>query len=86
MAKKAKVETTSGSIFDIINSVDNGCELIEDSAGAQITEYIELRLYQFSPIMACKRAPAAKVRVFILRGESCRAASLPFSVKPSTEL
>lgn len=45
MAKKAKVETTSGSIFDIINSVDNGCELIEDSAGAQITEYISTGSY-----------------------------------------
>lgn len=45
MAKKAKVETTSGSIFDIINSVDNGCELIENSAGAQITEYISTGSY-----------------------------------------
>lgn len=45
MAKKAKVEATSGSIFDIINSVDNGCELIEESAGAQITEYISTGSY-----------------------------------------
>ena len=39
MAKKSTI-TTSGSIFDIINSVDNGCELIEQSAGAQINDYI----------------------------------------------
>lgn len=45
MAKKAKVEVSSGSIFDIINSVDNGCELIEESAGAQITEYISTGSY-----------------------------------------
>lgn len=39
MAKK-NTSSTSGSIFDIINSVDNGCELIEQSAGAQINDYI----------------------------------------------
>ena len=39
MAKK-NTSTSSGSIFDIINSVDNGCELIEQSAGAQINDYI----------------------------------------------
>ena len=39
MAKK-NTNTTTGSIFDIINSVDNGCELIEQSAGAQIVDYI----------------------------------------------
>lgn len=39
MAKKTS-STSSGSIFDIINSVDNGCELIEQSAGAQINDYI----------------------------------------------
>lgn len=39
MAKK-NTSTSSGSIFDIINSVDNGCELIEQSAGAQITDYV----------------------------------------------
>ena len=39
MAKK-NASTSSGSIFDIINSVDNGCELIEQSAGAQINDYI----------------------------------------------
>ena len=38
MAKKSTA--VSGSIFDIINSVDNGCELIEQSAGAQINDYI----------------------------------------------
>lgn len=45
MAKKAKVENVSGSIFDIINSVDNGCELIEQSAGAHINEYISTGSY-----------------------------------------
>ena len=40
MAKKNSTAATSGSIFDIINSVDNGCELIEQSAGAQINDYI----------------------------------------------
>lgn len=45
MAKKAKVEVSGGSIFDIINSVDNGCELIEQSAGAQITDYISTGSY-----------------------------------------
>lgn len=39
MAKK-NTNVTTGSIFDIINSVDNGCELIEESAGAQINDYI----------------------------------------------
>lgn len=39
MAKK-NTNVTTGSIFDIINSVDNGCELIEQSAGAQINDYI----------------------------------------------
>lgn len=39
MAKK-NTNATTGSIFDIINSVDNGCELIEQSAGAQIVDYI----------------------------------------------
>lgn len=39
MAKK-NTNVTTGSIFDIINSVDNGCELIEQSAGAQIVDYI----------------------------------------------
>lgn len=39
MAKK-NTNVTTGSIFDIINSVDNGCELIEQSAGAQIDDYI----------------------------------------------
>jgi RecA/RadA recombinase len=40
MAKKNSTTAASGSIFDIINSVDNGCELIEQSAGAQINDYI----------------------------------------------
>lgn len=40
MAKKVSTTVSSGSIFDIINSVDSGCELIEQSAGAQITDYI----------------------------------------------
>jgi RecA/RadA recombinase len=45
MAKKAKVESVSGSIFDIINSVDDGCEIIEKSAGAHINEYISTGSY-----------------------------------------
>lgn len=45
MAKKSTTSTSSGSIFDIIQSVDKGVEIIEESAGAQINDYISTGSY-----------------------------------------
>lgn len=71
MAKKTKNENiSSGSIFDIINSIDNGCEIIEENAGAHITDYISTGSYILNAAMTgsmFKGVPCG--RVTTLAGE-----------------
>lgn len=63
MAKKS-TSAPSGSIFDIIQSVDKGVEIIEQSAGAQINDYISSGSYILNACMTgslFKGIPAGRV-------------------------
>lgn len=45
MAKKNNLSTTSESIFDLVNSIDNSAEILSDSKTAVIPDYISTGSY-----------------------------------------
>lgn len=70
MAKKSSIGGSSSSIFDIISKVDNSAEILAESKGAVIKDYIDTGSYILNAAMTgslFKGAPTG--RVVTLSGE-----------------
>ena len=64
MAKKSSIGGSSSSIFDIISSVDNSAEVLAESKGAVIKDYIDTGSYILNAAMTgsvFKGAPTGRV-------------------------